>query len=535
MTRYLLEAPLPYQDALPWQIQQHYFQQKGVQAFLSEDVPFNITSNQVFAKQNAEVIIASLSEHNKSQALRILELGGGSGAFAYHFLQAFEEICKTRQLPYFAQLEYYLSDYALRSMKTLAEHPPLAPYLKQGCLKLIQLDARKPDQARNLDGQTIQLQAASFQAIIANYQHCCLPIAVLQYQQGRYQLLKVSHSLELTAPALQKLGPLGAELSPHKALSPKALRALLEAEKLKQQELKVKLIFQDFDPTTLASPIQTALSKMLKDMDLATLNLPLSSFASILAQIPLLKAEGLFLISDQGMPNPEGYHHLEVQLPSIYGDSLAHKVNFPLIHLWFQALGFESHFSADEGYLLQSLLAFRPKQAQTGALKHCFHQQFIAENRNIDSQYLLNASAFAMSEGKLELALPYLLRAVHYRPQDPEVLYRLAYTYMLKNNLPRARKYADQLHKTYIQTHAHILLSADIYARLGHYDLAGPLYRQVLAQHKEHQLARLNLALCCFELGEVAQAQAHVQYVHNISPDNPHLAKIMSHIGLQSF
>lgn len=533
MKSYLLEGPVPYQESLAWKIQQQYFYKQGVQAFLSEDVPFNITSNQVFARQNAEVILASLNEKNSTQTLRILELGGGSGAFAYHFIQAFEEICKAKKWPYFAQLEYWLSDYALSSLKELAQHPALQLYLEQGRLKLIRLDARSPTEAWDLNEKAMQVQQGGFQALIANYQHCCLPIAVLQYKQGQHKILEVQHSLTLSHKTQQAYKLSGIHLSPEKALSPDSLDALLKTDHLQQQDLKVRLFFQEFDPRSLATPIQKALALMLDPMPQASLNLPLSSFASLAAQMPLLKEGGLFLISDQGIASPEAYAEMKVQLPSIYGNSLAHKVNFPLIHLWFQAMGYESHFTANEGYLLQSLLAFRRQPPGTD-LKERFYQEFIAENRNIDSQYLLNASAFAMSEGKLELALPYLLRALHYRPQDPEVLYRLAYTYMLKNNLPRARFYADQLHHTYIQTHAHILLSADIHARMGEYALARPLYARVLAQKEGHHLARLNLGLCYFELGELHKAREQIQLVQHRAPENPHLAAIMAHMGLKN-
>ncbi len=169
-----LEAAVPYEQSLLWRLHREYYQQEGLGAFLRQEVPSNITSNPCLAGQAVRLLQASLPVQIPSR-LTILELGAGSGVFAYNFLTELAQIAP-ELLPH---IDYWLSDYSHETLKSLSEQAAFANWLQQGQLRLCQIDGEQPQQAQDLNGQTVEMPENGFQLIIANYFFSTLPTAVL--------------------------------------------------------------------------------------------------------------------------------------------------------------------------------------------------------------------------------------------------------------------------------------------------------------------------------------------------------------------
>lgn len=173
-----LQPPTPYQDSLLWELHRQYYQQAGAQAFLKQEVPYNISSNPCMA-QSAVLL---LLESEPSGTVDVLEIGAGLGVFALNFLQALQAASPETLL----RTRYWLSDFSQAGLQSLAQHPAFARWIEQGVLQLCFFDAQAPQQARDLEGQPLNLPAQGFQLTIANYVLSTLPTAVLLKQAEQW-------------------------------------------------------------------------------------------------------------------------------------------------------------------------------------------------------------------------------------------------------------------------------------------------------------------------------------------------------------
>ena len=79
-----------------WQSQKEYFIQHGVEAWRQNIVPSYVKTNPFIAQAYAQVVFGYLDDilqqnpdGDLDQSFYILELGAGSGRFAFHFLKQF--------------------------------------------------------------------------------------------------------------------------------------------------------------------------------------------------------------------------------------------------------------------------------------------------------------------------------------------------------------------------------------------------------------------------------------------------------------
>ncbi len=197
--RYQIQDFVPYAQSLKWQIHTDYYQTRGAQAWLSQEVPYNVTSNRQAAHQNAAVLLAALQAQppEANAPIRVLELGAGLGIFALNFLQTFRNLCHDAGVDYSQRLEYWMTDFAESALADIADHRALAEDLASGQLKLVVVDALQPQQARLLSGEEIALPT-DFSAIVGNYQHSTLPVTLLLHQLGQYFEKHISLYYQLT-------------------------------------------------------------------------------------------------------------------------------------------------------------------------------------------------------------------------------------------------------------------------------------------------------------------------------------------------
>src|SRR5579872_1351507 len=92
-----------------WQQQADDYCRFGIESWTRKGVPFQITSNPQIACYYAKIAAEIL----KKESVAFLELGGGSGRFAYFFLALLKE----------RPIHYILTDLAEKNVSFWKQHP----------------------------------------------------------------------------------------------------------------------------------------------------------------------------------------------------------------------------------------------------------------------------------------------------------------------------------------------------------------------------------------------------------------------------
>ncbi|MEZ0373848.1 MAG: hypothetical protein ACAI44_32455, partial [Candidatus Sericytochromatia bacterium] len=73
-----IQAPVPYEQSLLWTLHREYYQQQGLQAFLRQEVPYNISSNPCLAGNALRLLLAAENVQKKAapaETVHVLEIG----------------------------------------------------------------------------------------------------------------------------------------------------------------------------------------------------------------------------------------------------------------------------------------------------------------------------------------------------------------------------------------------------------------------------------------------------------------------------
>ena len=176
-----LEQNQRLSKSLLWRFQRNFFDRQGVEAWNQGIVPHYITSNPFIANAYAKVIFGFLRDchsHglNADQPVYIMELGAGSGRFAYHFLKKFFEFFDRSPLKHI-WVKYLLTDFADRNLEFWRSHPFLYPFLRRGILDFARFDLER-DRQLILDRGGYILSAATLKnplIVLANYVFDSIP------------------------------------------------------------------------------------------------------------------------------------------------------------------------------------------------------------------------------------------------------------------------------------------------------------------------------------------------------------------------
>lgn len=131
-------------QSLLWDLQRKFFQSAGVNAWRNEIVPQYITSNPNIAHAYARTIFGYLRDVadtlDTSQPLYIIELGAGSGRLAYHILKLFWEFFETSTLSHIP-ITYVLTDFSQSNVDFWRRQSQLKPWADEGKLDFALFDA----------------------------------------------------------------------------------------------------------------------------------------------------------------------------------------------------------------------------------------------------------------------------------------------------------------------------------------------------------------------------------------------------------
>jgi tetratricopeptide (TPR) repeat protein len=215
---YTIEIKQPFSQSLLWELQQNYFAQQGVDAWRSGQVPHYVSSNPRMANSYAEMAVAlwrdqqrvGFSREANDEPIYLIELGVGSGRFAFHFLQRLTQLCQQADIP-LEDFCYVLTDVAEQNLVYLSQHPRFQPYFACGLLDLAFFDVNHSTQLhlQNRDRVLTAGGCAKPLVIIANYLFDSIPQELFFINEGQIYQCWVSLLSETDPTRLDEMELLG--------------------------------------------------------------------------------------------------------------------------------------------------------------------------------------------------------------------------------------------------------------------------------------------------------------------------------------
>ena len=152
----ILDKGKPLSQSILWKLQRNFFEGQGIEAWRQGTVPHYITSNPFIANAYAKVVFGfirdctgvtgdsandSFPPFDPNHPLYIIELGSGSGRFAYHFLKKFLDIYGSsvlKDIPF----TYVMTDFTERNIDFWRTHQSLKPLVEGGVLDFALFDTQ---------------------------------------------------------------------------------------------------------------------------------------------------------------------------------------------------------------------------------------------------------------------------------------------------------------------------------------------------------------------------------------------------------
>lgn len=163
-----------------WRLQRNYFEHQGIEAWSSGTVPHHITSSAFIADAYANVVFGFLRDcvrkHDPRQPIYIVELGSGSGRFAYLFLKrllAKQNGSVLKDIP----VKYVMTDFTQQNLEYLRKHAHFQRFIDEGLLDFARFDVEHDQQLKLINsGETISARnLINPLIVIANYLFDSIP------------------------------------------------------------------------------------------------------------------------------------------------------------------------------------------------------------------------------------------------------------------------------------------------------------------------------------------------------------------------
>lgn len=403
-----LESRVPLSSSLIWRRQREFYEQRGLGAWTADRVPQFITNNPFIAEIYASVVFHFLCDclHQDPQGtkrispqnpLRVLELGAGTGKFAYLFLRHLAPLLRTKGLPLEA-IRYCMTDCSESVIDSWRANSYLAEFAERRVLEFKVFETGQDTAHLFAGGQGAPPAPL---VVIANYVFDSLPQDALVIQDG-----KIFESLVTTTASDQK--PQG-NVAPAYGPLQKFQLAYHNAPVSPQR-------YQDATWNQILEQYRNRLSG-------ATVLFPCAALKTIAELTPLSDGRILVLAADKGYAHEDalalsqGPPAFEWHTP----DCFSLMVNLDAIGKYFQATGGaallpDKHFS---GLNICGFLRGRPGEQFPGAIA-AYRQAQAAFGP--DDLFTLLAWLNAHME---EMSVAQILAALRLTHWDPVALMRL--------------------------------------------------------------------------------------------------------------
>jgi len=185
----------PVRDSLAWELLQRFYEDQGPEAWKQKIVPQGSTANCYTADTYAGIVAAffrDLMEEGNSEPPIVIELGGGSGRFAWQFLNRLfnYHFADGEECPEFT---YLLTDAAQRNLANWSAKHRFQPLIESGVLEFAQLLVEREPVIRTADGDlTPDAYAGRPTIIIANYLFDSIPSNLLRVRDKKLEQVSMS-------------------------------------------------------------------------------------------------------------------------------------------------------------------------------------------------------------------------------------------------------------------------------------------------------------------------------------------------------
>ena len=144
-----LETSERLSDSLVWRLQRESYTRRGDKAWLTDRVPYYVTSNTFIAGACARVVLGYLrdglaaADVDLDEPVYVVELAGGSGQFGFLFLKKL--LACAREVPALARLRlrYVMTDLAPANVEAWRARDSLKPFVDSGLLDFATFDLER--------------------------------------------------------------------------------------------------------------------------------------------------------------------------------------------------------------------------------------------------------------------------------------------------------------------------------------------------------------------------------------------------------
>jgi len=207
---YVLESAVPLARSMVWHLQRTFYADQGIAAWSHSGVPQSITTSPIIARAYARIVLGFLRDSRSSldpaQPVYVVELGAGSGRFAYRFLKALIALLEEPSSVHH-RFVYVMTDASASVLEYWRDNPRLRAFVEAGVLDFAHFDLLELAPLELLNsGVTLGVGAlANPVVVVANYIFDSIPQDAFTIKDGQLfaNLVTVSAStptLDLTAP-----------------------------------------------------------------------------------------------------------------------------------------------------------------------------------------------------------------------------------------------------------------------------------------------------------------------------------------------
>lgn len=181
-----------------WELQRRFYGGEGIDAWRKHYVPHFVTNNALTAQAYAAIVAAFLRDCQEvpaghpgyppldpEQPIHLLELGAGSGRFAWLFLRRLQELLR-RQPQRGLRFRYVMTDFTERNLDFWQSHPQFQSLIEAGLLDFARFDMEDsaPITLRR-SGEILTPGALRNPLVVlANYYFDSIPFDVFSIEQG---------------------------------------------------------------------------------------------------------------------------------------------------------------------------------------------------------------------------------------------------------------------------------------------------------------------------------------------------------------
>jgi SAM-dependent MidA family methyltransferase len=346
-----------------WEIQSSYYKAHGVQDWgLEQTAPGFLTNTVFLGECYAELVIAFLNEHygkiNPSEPLYILELGTGSGRFAYQFLVELHQKLNHFEKLKALKVQYIMSDFSEKNCIFWENHPQLRPFIEKGLVDFAHYDPLKDASIElRLSKKRIQANEAVNPLIVCSngffdsIQQDAFQVSNQKLNEALVQLFLKEKQTESSLPAIDNIEMVThyKEISSNQYYSESTYNAILKDyhEALSQKEGQHFFLF------------------------------PIGALTA-LEQVKQLSSNGFLLFSsDRALTHLEANMMSEQLSNYLNGKTLSYCVNYDAISRYFTLNGGNTLLTHHDGWPLQTLCAYHlPETHRLEQVEYVFHNRF---------------------------------------------------------------------------------------------------------------------------------------------------------------